>query len=345
MEKISLHNYEAWFLDYIEGNLGTEEVHDLFAFLELHPELKEELAEFELAGDLVLEQNSDLTVDRASLKFDEENTELGVLSLTTVENWMIASVEGLLSKADEKALSFFITEHHLEQLYKVYQSTRLVPSTAALKDKEALKQKEPFIIPLYAKVLAIAASFTLLIGLATDFWSQDQNSGFNGIADTVDTIEQNKNIIPATNQHMASHKIKWTPNEDSQQNQDDRPHIDDYKKEFKNENLPHQPEEHFVEDQPKKDSTLVMPQFENEEDPIVEVKDSIPAPIDQEEDDYSIAFNRSLTEEPLKIVTEAVSNVFKTDVAFMREKDLASGQYTSYQFKFGSFAFERKRGN
>lgn len=32
MEKIDLTNYEAFFLDYSEGNLGEEEKYDLFNF-------------------------------------------------------------------------------------------------------------------------------------------------------------------------------------------------------------------------------------------------------------------------------------------------------------------------
>ena len=52
MEKIDLNNYEAYFLDFMEGSLSAEEKHDLFTFLEKHHELKNE---FELDfGEMAL---------------------------------------------------------------------------------------------------------------------------------------------------------------------------------------------------------------------------------------------------------------------------------------------------
>ena len=45
--KINLHNYEAVFLDYYEGNLSAEDVSELLLFLENHPELKEDFESFE----------------------------------------------------------------------------------------------------------------------------------------------------------------------------------------------------------------------------------------------------------------------------------------------------------
>lgn len=39
MEKLDLHNYEAYLLDYLEGRLTTEQIQALKAFVVLHPEL------------------------------------------------------------------------------------------------------------------------------------------------------------------------------------------------------------------------------------------------------------------------------------------------------------------
>ena len=40
MEKISIFNYEAFYLDYLEGNLNTEDAELFITFLNDHPELK-----------------------------------------------------------------------------------------------------------------------------------------------------------------------------------------------------------------------------------------------------------------------------------------------------------------
>lgn len=41
--KIDLNNYEAYFLDYLEGNLSPDQVAELLLFLEQHPSLKNEV--------------------------------------------------------------------------------------------------------------------------------------------------------------------------------------------------------------------------------------------------------------------------------------------------------------
>lgn len=44
---INSHNYEAFFLDYHEGNLSPQQVADLLLFLEQHPGLKQDFDSFE----------------------------------------------------------------------------------------------------------------------------------------------------------------------------------------------------------------------------------------------------------------------------------------------------------
>ena len=48
MNNINKNNYEAWFLDYSEGNLNQEQIAELLLFVENNPELKETFNEFEI---------------------------------------------------------------------------------------------------------------------------------------------------------------------------------------------------------------------------------------------------------------------------------------------------------
>ena len=50
MEKITTYNYEAFYLDYLEGNLDENAQVMLFTFLDANPVLKSEL---ELDGDIL----------------------------------------------------------------------------------------------------------------------------------------------------------------------------------------------------------------------------------------------------------------------------------------------------
>ena len=43
---IHINNYEAFFIDYLEGTLSSELVQELNSFLRIHPELKVELEDF-----------------------------------------------------------------------------------------------------------------------------------------------------------------------------------------------------------------------------------------------------------------------------------------------------------
>ena len=48
MNKITINNYEAFVLDYVEGNLDEATIHELKAFVINHPELDIDLEDLDL---------------------------------------------------------------------------------------------------------------------------------------------------------------------------------------------------------------------------------------------------------------------------------------------------------
>jgi hypothetical protein len=90
-ERIDIHNYEAWLLDFFEGTLNTTEVNELKAFLVVHPELEIDLNETELP---VLEKD-EFAFEHFTLKksFIEINDDL-----------LINYVEGNLNSEQKKEL-------------------------------------------------------------------------------------------------------------------------------------------------------------------------------------------------------------------------------------------------
>ena len=66
MERISIFNYEAFYLDYLEGNLSQEDNALFLAFLSQHPELK--MDEEEIDFLLPIEEVSLTTNFKAGLK-------------------------------------------------------------------------------------------------------------------------------------------------------------------------------------------------------------------------------------------------------------------------------------
>jgi hypothetical protein len=86
---INRHNYEAWLLDYIEGNLSAEQVDELLVFLDANPDLKSTLDDYR---NISFETGEDIPFDaKEALKktSDTINNEQSV-SLEL----MIAAMEG-----------------------------------------------------------------------------------------------------------------------------------------------------------------------------------------------------------------------------------------------------------
>lgn len=121
MENINLNNYEAYFLDYLEGNLSLEATGDLLLFLEAHPELKEEL-EIDL-DELRLSVSEAHLPSKDLLKRDEFD-----LSIESIDELIVADLEGDLSAKQHDELMSFIALHQLEDVYQTHRKVKLIPS-------------------------------------------------------------------------------------------------------------------------------------------------------------------------------------------------------------------------
>lgn len=340
MEKIDLNNYEAYFLDLMEGTLSAEEKHDLFAFLELHPELKAEMEEdfglFELNPEPV-------TYDgKAQLKIDEAEL---ILTANTVDDIMIASVEGQLSPEHDAQLATYVAANNLEETFAYYKATVLQPDTGIrYPEKQKLKVKTGLVIslPLITRIGAIAAVGIVLLTVAFKNWDGqdvvntdepstifasdariksmfdfDKTRVLNDEADVVVEDGQNLNNPPRQNK-----QILPDINEDNIAMEDSPVVIDTATA------IPFEwetPKDDIVEEDPDKQPT----------------NPDIDEVVEDEELDVTLASVK--TEEPYKIVTDAAANIVNRDVKFTRDRSTASNDYVAYSFKVGKFEFERKK--
>jgi hypothetical protein len=132
--EINKHSYEAYFLDYHEGNLTPQQVADLLLFVEQHPELKVEFESFE---NLTLEDYSDYTFEnKEGLKKDL------FIDITNQEEYFIRSVEGTLNKTEQHLLSKYLKQHPQFLVESdLFQKTKLTADTSIVfEGKEDLKQ-------------------------------------------------------------------------------------------------------------------------------------------------------------------------------------------------------------
>ena len=152
--RINKNNYEAFFLDYHEGNLSAEQTAELMLFLEQHPELKEEFESFE---------NISLNDSDEKISFSGKEE----LKQNASEKLFSAYVDRSLSAKEEKELFALLeTNPSLKKDFELFQKTKLTPDfSIVFQNKESLKKKERgVIIPLY-RYVAVAASIALVVTL------------------------------------------------------------------------------------------------------------------------------------------------------------------------------------
>ncbi len=169
---INRNNYEAWFLDFAEGNLSEEKIYILNLFLRENPDLQEEFDEF----NVILLDSDDLVFDKkASLK---KNINLDKIEgLNDFEILAINKLEGNITEEEENELNSMI--HFSDELRieaDIFQKTKLKADTSVVyQDKEKLKRKN--VIPLWIKYTGSIAAIGLLLFFVTKIVISDADTG------------------------------------------------------------------------------------------------------------------------------------------------------------------------
>ncbi|MBK7945696.1 MAG: hypothetical protein IPJ85_10490 [Flavobacteriales bacterium] len=139
MARINHSNYEAWLLDQLEGRLTPAQVRELEAFLIMHPELRPSE-----------EPMPSLDAVRARLQPAEKDAlkrnlpPIGLVSHTTVDDHLVARLEGDLDPEQEEALKVFLEanrEHDRDA--RLLALTRVGGETIALPEKAGLHRALP----------------------------------------------------------------------------------------------------------------------------------------------------------------------------------------------------------
>lgn len=131
---INKNNYEAYFLDYHEGNLTPVQVADLLFFVEQHPELKEEFENFE---NFSLE-------DFSSIEFENKSSLKKEINLDNKEEYFIRAVENELNLSEIALLNNFLKEYPQFLVdFELFQKTKLSLDTSIVfKNNNGLKRSD-----------------------------------------------------------------------------------------------------------------------------------------------------------------------------------------------------------
>jgi hypothetical protein len=149
---INLHNYEIFFLMYVDNELLAAEREMVEAFVGMYPYLREEL---ELLQDTVLQMEDDMIIDKTSL-----------LKSAAVEEWMLLHVDNeLTGDAKDKLLQLIQSNESLQKDWKLLQQTKLdSQEVCVFEDKALLYRKEKSTLIRFAYVRWAAAAALIAAG-------------------------------------------------------------------------------------------------------------------------------------------------------------------------------------
>ena len=204
---INIENYEAYLLDYLEGNLTEREEQELLRFLDAHPGLKGSLEDYETVRlsppEVSYEKKHSLR--KPDLSFES-------IDDLNAEEAMAAFYEGDLSPRQQRALDAYLKDHpEMVRDYKLYGKVFLVPPADTFDKKPDLIRKERKIVVWYP---AVAAAVALL--LVFSFFLRQQRelpvpSGSPDVAETTQQALPVRNPVPPekiTKEIMASEPEK-----------------------------------------------------------------------------------------------------------------------------------------
>lgn len=146
--KINTENYGAYWIDYLDGNLSSEQEEALFSFLEKNTEI---------AGDLIDVEDNQLP------KFDIElPNKKNLLNQNLTELLLIAKLENEISEENEALINNKIKSNpKIAHSHSLYKKTILVPNNEVVfPDKKSLKKTVR--VPLFRYVSSVAAAITIV---------------------------------------------------------------------------------------------------------------------------------------------------------------------------------------
>ena len=171
--EINRNNYEAYFIDYLEGNLDERLVDSFIEFIKLNPDLKEELDLFE---------SHSATPETVSFNKKEKLYKEKYDSEKEFDIAAVASLEGDISKEEKFEFEAYLAENpEKKKEAALFKQTKLVADTSIVfdkKDKLFRKSGKKIFLLWSGRVAAILilafAVFTLLNKTSNEIQIENQ---------------------------------------------------------------------------------------------------------------------------------------------------------------------------
>lgn len=189
MMKIDRHNYEEFFILYMDNELSSEDRREVEAFVQLHPDLKDELdllQQFKVSPDT----NVVFAGKEELMKMNGQTP----VSLTNYEEWFVQYIDDELTDEQKNVVEKFVAENpSLQKELSLLQQTKLQPEEIVFTNKESLYRSEEKVRPIVInwRRVAVAAVLLLGIGFAT-FSILNKKKISNGVGEEVAKTNEQK---------------------------------------------------------------------------------------------------------------------------------------------------------
>jgi len=178
--RITRQNYEAYFIDYVDGQLTKELEVELMRFLEAHPDLREELEAFDRS--IKLDPDTSISYpQKSNLKKEVHQKQP---SKGNIEDWFIAYYEADLDSNQIGLLFKFLDENPgLKQEFELFGKLKLkADKDVVYKDKKNLKKNPSGRKAVLLRYTSYAAAAAILL-LAGIFWLVENEKPSSGPID------------------------------------------------------------------------------------------------------------------------------------------------------------------
>ena len=168
---IDRHNYEEYFLLYIDNELSVDQKKQVELFVRENPDLEEELV---MLMQSRLIPDDSIVFDRKHLLMKEGDAQHSnsFINLNNYEQWLIMYVDDELSAGEKLAVErFALTHGHVHQELGLFQQAKLQPEELVFPNKEILYRKEKTVRVISMQWWRVAVAAVLIISAGITVYS------------------------------------------------------------------------------------------------------------------------------------------------------------------------------
>lgn len=166
---ITRDNYEPFFLDYLEGNLDENMIDQFLDFLEMNPDLKEELHLFE---NIKLPEEQVVFADKEHLYKSAHDEK------AAFDRKAVAFIEGDLKDEERESFEAYIARRpELQKEIGLFAKTRLVADTGIKFQNKQNLYRKPGTVVFMNWAARAAAVIVLVWGISSLFQTGNQQVG------------------------------------------------------------------------------------------------------------------------------------------------------------------------